>query len=329
MSPWGRATCALAGVSMALALVGCGGSGGSGDSSGKTITLYTCVSDTTIGPVIKKFEAARPGTHVKLFRAPTGDLNARVAGDVRSGGLRADVVWACDPLTMQDYTDQKLVGGWTPRTEIPAKYRTRDYVGVALLYMVAVTHRGVPLPATWSDLTDPAYAGKVAVPDPAVAASALGALGYFADAPDYGIDFYAALKKRGAKQVSTPDDVVTGVAEGSYRAGMTIANAAYAAKKAGSPLEVRWPRPGAVAVYGPIALARHSTKTSTAKQFISYVTSRAGQQVLADSGSYPVLPGVAGPTRPPGAPVVSPDWATISTDKDGLLARYQKIFGAS
>jgi len=315
---------------MALALVGgCGSGDSGGGGDGKSITLYTCVSDTTIGPVIKKFEASHPGTKVKLFRAPTGDLNARVAGDVRSGGLRADVVWACDPLTMQDYANQKLVGGWTPRTAIPAKYRTRDYVGVALLYMVAVVHRGVPAPKAWSDLTGPTYSGKVAVPDPAVAASALGALGYFAEDPHYGMDFYAQLKKRGAKQVSTPDDVVTGVAEGTYRAGMTIANSAYAATKAGSPLEVRWPRPGAVAVYGPIALAKDSSKTSTAKQFISYVTSRAGQQVLARAGSYPVLPGVSGPTKPPGAPVVSPDWATISADKDGLLARYQKIFGAS
>ena len=312
-----------------LLLAACGGQSGGGTGSDRSFTLYTCVSDTTIGPVIKMFEAAHPGTNVKLFRAPTGDLNGRIAGDVRSGGLRADVVWACDPLTMQDYTNQKLVGGWTPRTSIPAKYRTRDYVGVALLYMVAVVHRGVPVPTTWSDLTGPAYSGKVAVPDPAVAASALGALGWFASNRHYGVDFYAHLKKHGAKQVSTPDDVVTGVAEGSYRAGMTIANSAYTAKQSGSPIQVSWPRPGAVAIYGPVALAKNTDHASIAKQFISYVTSRVGQQVLANAGSYPVLPGVSGPTKPPGAPVVSPDWAKISTDKNGLLARYQKIFGGS
>lgn len=84
---------------------------GSGDAAApETITLYTCVSDTTIQPVIERFEQDHDGYTVDLFRAPTGDLNARVAGDVRSGGLKADVVWACDPLTMQDYVDQGLVG---------------------------------------------------------------------------------------------------------------------------------------------------------------------------------------------------------------------------
>lgn len=314
------------GAVLALTLTACGDSeDASGDS--RSIALYTCVNDTTIAPVIEAFEKDNPGTSVKLFRAPTGDLNARIAGDVRSGGLRADLIWACDPLTMQDYVKQGLVGGWTPETPISSKYRTDDYVGVALLYMVAVSGEGVPQPKSWSDLTGPAYKGGVAVPDPGVAASALGALGYFANDPDYGTGFYSALRKGGAEQVATPDDVVTGVAEGTYDAGITIANSAYAAKENGSPIEVTWPEPGAVAIYGPVALAKDTENAEAAKSFISYVASDNGQEQIGESGSYPTLTGVAGPTKPEGAPVVFPDWAELSTEKDALLAKYQKLFG--
>jgi iron(III) transport system substrate-binding protein len=261
-------------------------------TTAKSITLYTCVNDTTIQPVIQKFEAAHAGVKVDLFRAPTGQLNARVASDVRSGGLKADVIWACDPLTMQDYVAQGLVGGWTPQTDIPATVRTPDYVGVAVLYMVAVTRTGHQAPAAWTDLS---RAGKVAVPDPNVAASALGALGYF------GPDFYANLKAKGAVQVSTPDDVTTGVAQGIYDAGMTIANSAYAAQKSGSPVTVSWPKPGAVAIYG--------------------------QTIVGSSGSYPTLPGIAGPTKPEKAPTVNPDWQSLASQKATLLRDYAKIFG--
>ena len=66
--------------------------------------------------------------------------------------------------------------------------RTPDYVGIALLYMVAITRKGQPAPTNWDQLAD---AGKVAVPDPKVAASALGALAYF------GTDFYADLQVQG------------------------------------------------------------------------------------------------------------------------------------
>jgi iron(III) transport system substrate-binding protein len=330
-------------AALGLLLAGCAGNGGSGAGGGSgasggtaagsggdtTLTLYTCVSDSTIQPVLKAFEQTHPHIHVDLFRAPTGQLDARVAADARTGGLRADVLWACDPLTQQAWVDQGLTGGWTPpeASAIPAEYRTRDYVGVALLYMVAVTHHGVPAPKAWSDLTAAAYR-VTAVPDPSVAASALGSLGWFWAQPGYGTAFYQRLKSNGAVQVSTPDDVTTGVAQGRYKAGMTTANSAYAAQDAGSPVAVTWPEPGAIAIYGPIALARHSAHAAAGKQFVTYVAGRQGQQVLATAGSYPTLPGVSGPEVPANSPVVQPDWASIAKQRTTVLADYQRVFGS-
>jgi iron(III) transport system substrate-binding protein len=294
----------------------------------ETLTLYTCLSDESIQPVIEAFEDGGSGARVELFRAPTGELNARVAADVRSGGLQADVFWGCDPLTVQSLVDQHLVGGWTPpeAEDVPADFRTDDYVGAHLLYMVAVHRTDVPAPQAWSDLIDGDY-DALAVPDPSVAASALGTLGWFAEDPDYGVAFYAGMRDNGAVQVSTPDDVTTGVAQGVYDAGITTANSAYAAKDAGSPVDVVWPEPGAVAVYGPIALATSSADSEAAKDFISFAVSEEGQGVLGGSGSYPTRPDVAGPTLPDGVPTVAPDWAAISADKDAILSEYQQVFG--
>ncbi len=318
---------ALYGVVVALLLV-VSGCGNGSSSAGDAITLYTCVNDETVQPVIAQFESDHPDADVKLFRAPTGDLNARIAGDQRAGGLKADVVWACDPLTMQGYVDQGLVGGWVPAgaASIPERFRTADYVGVAVLYMVAIYHDGVQPPASWSDLTEATY-GPVAVPDPNVAASALGALGYFDQTSEFGLDFYRKLKDQGATQLSTPDEVVSAVAQGTSPAGVTIANSAYASKDAGSPIGIVWPEPGAVAIYGPIALAQDSADSSLAKDFISYVASEPGQQVVAKGGSYPTLSGVAGPEIPADAPIVFPDWSALAAEKDSLLGRYQQIFG--
>jgi iron(III) transport system substrate-binding protein len=318
-------------VVVLLGLGACSGRNGSATQSTRSatrMTLYTCVSDSTIQPVIKAFEQSDPGSTVDLFRAPTGQLNARVAADTRSGGLRADVIWGCDPLTMQAFVEQGLVGGWIPAgaDAIPAQYRTGDYVGAHLLYMVAVHRTTVPAPRSWSDLAGPGYA-KVAVPDPSVAASALGALGWFAANPGYGLDFYRKLKSAGAVQVSTPDDVTTGVAQGIYDAGMTTSTSAYAAKKDGSPVDVVWPGPGAVAIYGPVALATHSAHAQVAKDFITFVTGDAGQRVIGASGTYPTRPGVPGPTIPTGAPIVHPDWTRIGTTKAAIELGYKQVFG--
>jgi iron(III) transport system substrate-binding protein len=341
----GRTTAAAVLLAGTLVLGSCAGPGSGGGSAAsstaassagssasvtpQTITLYTCINDSTVQPLIKGYQAAHPGDTVDVFRAPTGQLNARVAADVRSGGLRADVVWACDPLTQQAFVQQGLVGGWTPSaaSAIPSKYRTRDYVGAAMLYVVAVHHTGVTAPSSWKDLTGSAYAGGVAIPNPAVAASALGALGWFSSATGYGIDFYGSLKANGAVQVSTPDDVTTGVAQGRYKAGMTIASSGYPAKAAGSPIDVVWPQPGAIAIYEPVAIAKKTAHTRAAQDFISYLVSTGGQSAVGASGSYPALHGVAGPTMPAHAPVVEPDWAALGSSRDTLLASYQQVFG--
>lgn len=324
----GRAVAAL-GAAAVLVLAACGGNDAGADAvRSETLTLYTCLSDESIQPVIEAFEDDDSGVPVDLFRAPTGELNARVAGDVRSGGLRADVFWGCDPLTVQALVDQDLVGGWTPpeADAIPDEYRTDDYAGAHLLYMVAVHRTDVPAPRTWADLAGGVY-DALAVPDPTVAASALGTLGFFAEEPDYGIGFYRDLQAAGAVQVGTPDDVTTGVAQGVYDAGLTTANSAYAAKDDGSPVDVVWPEPGAVAIYGPVAIAADSADVSGARSFISFVLGDEGQSVLGASGAYPTLPGVEGPTIPDGAPTVAPDWTAIDAGKDAVLAEYQQIFG--
>jgi iron(III) transport system substrate-binding protein len=309
-------------------LAACGTTGSTESDAASSLVLYTCLSDESIQPVIEAFEARDDGGRVDLFRAPTGELNARVAADARSGGLRADVIWGCDPLTVQAFVDQDLVGGWTPPVAdaIPEDLRTEDYVGAHVLYMVALHRTDAPTPEAWSDLTGGDY-DALAVPDPSVAASALGTLGWFATAPGYGMDFYRDLQRNGAVQVSTPDDVTTGVAQGIYDAGLTTANSAYAAREDGSPVDVAWPEPGAVAVYGPVALATHSAGSDVAKSFISFVVGEEGQTVLGESGAYPALPDVGGPTVPDDAPIVSPDWARTGADKDEILGEYQQVFG--
>lgn len=317
----------LLSVMLACALAGCGSSSGSGGSG--SLTLYTCASANVEQAVVAAFEKAHHGTKVNVFRAPTGQLNARVAADLRSGGLRADVIWACDPLTMHGYDKQGLLTAWQPpnATDIPSAYRTAHFTGIDLLYMVVVVHKGTPAPPDWAALTGAAYRSAVVLPSPSFAASALGTLGYFAAEPGYGVGYYQRLKANGAVQVNAPADALTGVEQGRYRAGVTLANAAYADRKKGSPIEVVWPKPGGVAIYAPIAVTTKGAHTSAAGQFASFAASRAGQQIMAGKGTYVTLPGISGPPIPAGSPVAAPDWPALFGTYTGVLSRYTAIFG--
>lgn len=319
-----------------LTLAACGGStvraagpSPAAAAAPPSLTLYSSVTQETIDAVVGGYEKVHPGAKVTVFRAPTGQLNARIAADQRSGGLRADVIWGTDPLSMQSYTDQHLLASWPlPQlTSVPEKYRTSEFWGTRLLYLVIVAHKDLlPQPTSWTDLTSPAYRGKVAMPDPAFAGSAFAALGYFSQAPGMGMDFYGALRANGAKQVASIPDVVTQVAQGRYQLGITLDSGARTAVTKGSPIVIVWPKPGAIALYSPIAMTAQSAHSSAAKEFMTYVLSTQGQRHIADTGWQPIIPGVPGPAQPAGATSVSPDWVALFGHQQELLAKYRSTF---
>jgi iron(III) transport system substrate-binding protein len=297
------------------------------------LTLYTSVTQNTVTAVQNGFAKADPGVKVSVFRATTGQLNARIAADQHSGGLRADVIWGTDPLSMQSYAQQGLFRPWPlpSLAGVPAADKTTYFWGTRELYLVIVAHKGLsPLPASWSDLTSAAYQGKVAIPDPAAAGSAFAALGYFATEPGFGLSYYKALKANGAVQVSTVPEVVTDVAEGRYQLGITLDSEVRSAIAAGSPVVMDWPADGAISLYSPIAetvAARGGTNTA-AQAFLRYVLSPAGQTLIGKTGWQPVLPGIAGPARPAGATEVYPSWTVLFGRQQQILQQYQAIFGA-
>ncbi len=299
-------------------------SGGGGASS---ITLYTSVTQKTVDAITAGYQKAHPGATVTVFRAATGQLNARIAADIRSGGLKADVIWGTDPLSMQTYTNQSLLAPWPlPQlTSVPAQYRTAEFWGTRLLYLVLVIRHGLqPAPTSWADLTSPAYAGKVAVPDPAFAGSAFSALAYFSQTR--GMGYYRALRANGARQVASIPDVVTQVAQGTFSVGISLDSGIRDAIAKGSPVDLVWPKPGAIALYSPIALTTASSHAATATDFMGYVLSTDGQQRIAATGWQPIVAGVPGPAQPAGAETVSPDWAAAFGHQEELLGQYRSVF---
>jgi len=308
-------------------------SASSNSDTSQQLTLYTSVTQNTVTAVVNGFARADPGVKVSVFRATTGQLNARITADQHSGGLRADVIWGTDPLSMESFAQENLFRPWPlpGLAGVPAADKATYFWGTRELYLVIVAHKGLtPMPQTWSALTESAYKGKVALPDPAAAGSAFAALGYFDTAPGFGLSFYQALKANGAVQVATIPEVVTDVAEGRYQLGITLDSEVRTAIAAGSPVVMDWPSDGAISLYSPIAetVAATGATNTAAQAFLRYVLSPAGQAVIGKTGWQPVLPGIAGPPRPAGATEVYPGWSALFGRQQQILQQYQAIFGA-
>jgi iron(III) transport system substrate-binding protein len=292
-----------------------------------SLALYTSVTEDTVDAVLAALAEVHPELQVEVFRAPTGELDARIASELRSGGLAADVLWLTDPLSMGQYQADGLLAPLEDEIldAVPAEFRAETFAGTRLLNLVIVAGEEVdPLPVSWADLADPVYAGRVAIPDPGFAGSAFAALGYLATAEGYGMDFYARLRDNGAVVVASPVDVLTGVAEGNYDVGISLDKLARDIIAKGSPVELVWPEPGAIAVYSPAAVVATSDELDAAQALQAFLVSPEGQAAIASTGWQPVRADVAWPYD---GEVVSPDWSALYGSGERLLEEYGAIFG--
>ena len=329
----------LVAISLACAgafLAGCSAAPGSasdsppasgGSATSGTITLYTSVTQDTVDAVLGALTRAYPDVHVNVFRAPTGQLDARIEAEQRSGGVQADVLWATDPLSTESYATQGLLASLSgdDLSAVPGQYRTDTFVGTRLLNLVLVASSNVqPRPVSWHDLADAAYRDDVALPDPAFAGSAFAALGYFASTPDYGLDFYRQLRANGAVQVQAIGDVITNVANGTQAVGISLDKSVRDEIDKGSPITLIWPQPGAIAVYSPVAIFRSSSSPAAALTFVDFLVSMPAQTAIAGTGWQPIRADV--PWDKSG-PVVDIDWGRVFGEQQQLLDQYHAIFG--
>lgn len=298
--------------------------GGCSDGSAASVVIYTSVTQRTVDAVVEGFETEHPEIDVEILRAPTGELHARIATEQREGGLQADALWFTDPLSMQRYAADGVLADWLPdgAERIPVAYRQGAFVGTRILTMVMIAGDGIEPPLTWSELTEPRFEGRVAFPDPGFAGSSLAVLGYFSVTDGYGIEFYERLEANGAVQVNAPGEVVTGVAEGRFDAGITLEFSARNAAADGAPIEIVWPDDGAIALYSPIGVVAASDRRSAAESFVEYLISTDGQQRIADSGWQPVIG-----EWDVGGEQVSVDWSELFGLQLELLEAYRAIFG--
>ncbi len=291
------------------------------------VTLYTSVTQDTVDAVLAALAEVNPGLSVEVFRAPTGELDARIASEQRTGGIGADVLWMTDPLSVQQYEADGLLAPLEGEAfeAVPDAFKGESFVGTRLLNLVLVAGADVePKPTAWADLTDPAYADAVVMPDPGFAGSAFAALGYLGTSDDFGMEFYQRLKDNGAVIVGSPVDTLTGVAEGIYDVGITLDQIARANIAKGAPIEMIWPAPGAIALFSPAAVMADSDDPAAAAAFQAFLVSPEGQAAIASTGWQPVRDDVEWPYE---GEVVTADWNELYGSQAELLAEFYAIFG--
>lgn len=307
-----RLRAVLLGVSLTvlggLLASGCGIAAVSG-SSGTTLTLYSAQHEQTTDAMIAAF-TKKTGIKVRVANNDEDVLTAQIT---QEGDLSpADVFYTENSNWLEQLNDQGLLVKIAPSTlaNVPKEDSAANgnWVGVSARISVLIynTSKLKPseLPKSVMELGDPKWLGKIEIaPDETdlwpVISSIERAKGHRAT-----LRWLIKLEINAAGNDNVPDnetitrDVSQGVSElgliNHYYYYRLMAEIGKSAVKAN--IAYFAPRdPGYVEDISGVGILKSSKHKAAAEKLVEFMTSAAGQKVLAESDSfeYPIRPGVA------------------------------------
>lgn len=348
MSKFTRPAALAGALAVTMLLAGCaGGAGASGSPSSSTstsadavkqvsgtVTVYTSEPQDKLNELIADFNQVQPNVKVNAFRAGTGDLTTRIESERKSGGVKADVLWAADAATFEQYKSDDLLLKYTPTDakQLQSGMAEGFYTGTRIIPTVIAynTSQITSAPKSWKSLADSKYAGKITLPNPAVSGAAAynAAAWYLTDG--LGESWFQALGENKPVVADSNGPVSQSVAAGTQPVGIVVDYLVRDLKAKGSPIAVSYPSEGVPYVDEPIGIFQSSQNTPAAKAFVDYVLSARGQKLAVKQNYLPVRGDVG---TPAGAPELSkiklltPSLDKITAIKPTALDAFTKNVG--
>ncbi len=220
-----------------------------------------------------------------------------------------------------------------------------SYVATGLgLGGVLVMPKAAPFapPATWADLTAPAYRGLIGMNDPATSdqgVSPVMAMVQAAGGWPAAQGYFLSLKQAGLHIYGDTATTLAALRSGAIQIAIMRSSAALRASTIDPSLRVVVPKPAAV-LASVIVMARHlpTPERAAAQRFIAYVNSPTALRIEmrqgGDDGAFwPVVSDVAPASAMPSAASLTPvmvDPAQSARDRSAIIAWFSKtIVGAS
>jgi iron(III) transport system substrate-binding protein len=308
------------------------------------IVVYTALNETTNNAFTGAFKTAYPGTTVDLLPlAAAGDLQTRITAEKASP--KADIFIGGssefhDPLGKAGLLEQYVspnAASLKPEFKDAAGFWTGWYTGI--FGFIANTDRltkevGGKLPATWDDLLDPSWKGKLILPDPVKTGGGyiFIATQIFRFNKDEGkaMAFMKTLHGNIADYIGTSPGAIGAVSQGQYVGCPNWAHDILTEKGKNPGVSLAVPANTGFEV-GGISIVKGAKNLPLAKAFVDWVlTPEAGalNVKLSNRGST-----IASIPAAPGAPTLASvtlvnydrQWAT--DNKTRILTLWQQTVG--
>ncbi|MDO5669951.1 MAG: ABC transporter substrate-binding protein [Corynebacterium sp.] len=299
-----------------------------------TITVYTSEPEEKVDEINAAFEAANPDIKVEVYRAGTGDLNARIAAEKESGSIEADILWAADSATFETYKEAgdlaELQDVDTSELIDEALDADNHYVGTRIIPTVIAYNTDIideaDAPQSWADLVDPRFQGQLVMPDPAVSGAAAFNASVWKNDSQLGEDWINALGENTPMIAQSNGPTSQEIAGGGHPVGVVVDYLVRDLAEAGSPIAAVYPTEGAPYITEPAGVFESSDNKEAAERYINFLLSEEGQKIAVEQAYLPVREDVGTPADTPPLheiALMTPDLQVVTEDKDAAVELFQ------
>jgi iron(III) transport system substrate-binding protein len=279
------------------------------------LTVYTALENEQLAPYKSAFEAENPGVIIDWVRDSTGVMTARILAE--RANPRADVIWGLAVTSMLIFDDQNMLQPYTPRGAEQLKAPFRDtkspmtWTGMdAWLSVICYNHveakrRGLRAPSSWQDLLNPAYRGRITMPNPSSSGT-----GYLTIAAwlqmmgeQKGWEYMDKLHENIGVYLHSGTAPCNRAAQGEFAMAIAFDARGALLKQQGAPIEVIIPKEGAGWDMEATAIMRGTRNLAAAQRVADFSVSRKANELYNGFYSIVALPGLTNvpPFYPPNA----------------------------
>lgn len=324
-------------LALCLSMAACSGNNNqaaAADGPSGTVTVYTSVPQDLADQFKSSFEDKYPGVTVNIYRATAGEVLTKIKTEAEGGQVSGDIVWVADFSSAESLKALNLLDKYTSSEDAAIDASLKDaegyYYGSRIITMVLTynTMMVSEVPASWKDLLSADFTGKTGLPSTS-SGSAFQYIGVMSENPDFGWDYFQALKDNGGMQFKSNSDVLQRIATSEIWAGPVLDYMVTEMKEQGSPVDFVIPEEGAIVVASPIAKLANCKNPELAELFIDYTLSQEGQQILVNMNTTPVRTDVETPDNVLSLAdiTVMEDNKTYLTNAESVKASFAEIFG--
>ncbi len=304
-----------------------------------SLLVYAVISQDDAELLTGMF-ADETGVEVRFLRGATGELVTRVIAergapqaDVLLGGPSSLHISVAESGALLPYLSPAAAG-------LPASARDRDglWTGFYLTALgigvnetrFAQRYGDRPLPSTWEDLLDPAFAGEIVLTDPVASSTAylfvqaqLQRLGW-----DAGWDYLERLAPLVGQFPSSGGAPPQLVGTGEYTLGVAFVHALARYRAQGFPVTLVVP-PATAGEVGAVSIIAGGPNPENARRFVDFVLSQAAQQAFVNQSlttplhADVVLPEAAVPLT--AIDLIEYDPSLAGEQREEVLLRWQSV----